>query len=346
MNIDKVISLIKELNLNLTGKVILTEVATGPYSITPILAAVAGAKVFAFGKDTKYGSYEYAVESTLKIANTFYPFYRNLDITFIKELTPEIISQADIITNSGHLRPLNEEKLKFAKNGVVIPLMYEAWEFRESDLDIDYIKKSQIPIAATNERHPNIDVFNYLGDMALKLIFDAGFTPYRNKFILICNNDFGPFIAKTLVKVCQYLGVVDLAENKNKYDGLNIHWISEFPRIAYNQDFVDAEAIIFTAYPFDKNWVGLNCEINILDFNINYKSPVLLRYGGDIVSEDFVKLNLPYHPKEVPSGHMGILPSEIGFDAIVRLQAGGLKVGEFLLNNNLKYNGFPIYELL
>jgi hypothetical protein len=346
MNTDKIIKLVKELNLNLTGKIVLTEVATGPYSITPILAAIAGAKVFAFGKDTKYGTFEYSVESTLKMANLFSSYYGNLDITFVKELTSEIISQADIITNSGHLRPLNEEKLKFVKKGAVIPLMYEAWEFRESDLDIDFIKRSQIPIAATNERHPNIDVFNYLGDMAIKLIFDAGFTPYKNKFVLVCNNDFGPYIAKTLTKVCKNLGVVDLAENRNKYKGLEIQWISEFPNITFNEDFVDAEAIIFTAYPFDKNWIGLNNDIDISDLKRNFKSPFFLRYCGDIKTDDFDKLEILYYPKQVPSGHMGILPSEIGLDAIVRLQAGGLKVGELLSINQIVYNGFPIYELL
>ena len=33
---------------------------------------------------------------------------------------------------------------------------------------------------------------------------------------------------------------------------------------------------------------------------------------------------------------MGIIPSEIGFNAIIKLQAGGLKVGELLSKKELK----------
>ena len=35
--------------------------------------------------------------------------------------------------------------------------------------------------------------------------------------------------------------------------------------------------------------------------------------------------------RHVHSGHMGILPSAIGYDPIIRLQSGGLKAGEALL---------------
>jgi hypothetical protein len=53
-----------------------------------------------------------------------------------------------------------------------------------------------------------------------------------------------------------------------------------------------------------------------------------------------------YFPEQVPSGHMGVLPSAIGFDPIIRLQAGGLKVGEALISGNHTYNDVPILELL
>jgi hypothetical protein len=35
-------------------------------------------------------------------------------------------------------------------------------------------------------------------------------------------------------------------------------------------------------------------------------------------------------PEAPPPGHMGVLPSAVGPEPIVRLQAGGLKVGEVL----------------
>src|SRR5450631_627900 len=168
MLIDKLIRQVDALELNLKNKTVLTEAASGAYIVTPVIAALAGANVFAYSKTTRYGKVEDIFSSTRELAIQFRKF--PLDIQFIDNLNPEIIAQADMITNSGHLRPLNEHLLRHAKNSLVIPLMYEAWEWRDADMDISYIRKRGFPLGATNERHPDVDVFSYLGDMAIKLI--------------------------------------------------------------------------------------------------------------------------------------------------------------------------------
>ncbi len=344
MLIDKLVKQVKALNLNLKGKVVLTEAASGAYIVTPLIAAIAGAKVFAFSKTTSYGT----VDEIFSITQQYIDQYKEgeLNITFIDELTPEIIAQADIITNSGHLRPLDKSKLQYAKDSVVIPLMYEAWEWRDADMDIDYIRSRGVKVGATNERHPKIDVFNYLGDMAVKQIFDAGVCPYNNNFILICNNDFGPYIAKTISKLCAKLGVIDLDSNKNKYDLDAVDWIGEFPKIDIPNEYKSSEAIIFTAYPFDNEWIGNNTPILINDLKSQIDNPYILRFCGDINVEDVSKSGIKYFPSKVGSGHMGILPSAIGFDPIIRLQSGGLKVGESLFLNEECFEGDLLFELV
>ncbi|MCA6441716.1 MAG: hypothetical protein IM598_06880 [Chitinophagaceae bacterium] len=345
MLVHKLIDRVEALQLDLKGKVVLTEAATGAYVVTPLLAALAGAKVYAFTKTTKYGTAQDVIENTRKEMERIHG--RNLDIEFITELTPEIIGKVDIITNSGHLRPLDQDKLKHAKASVVIPLMYEAWEWRDADMDLAYVRERGFSVGATNERHPGVDVFNYLGDMAVKLIFDAGICPYNNKFVLICNNDFGPFIAKVLSKITKSLAVIDKAENKYKYDLESIDWISDFPKIEYSEKYYDAEALIFTAYPFDKTWIGDNpAEISIDAIKSAFKDPLILRYAGDVDCKGLDKSEIRYFPKQVSSGHMGILPSAIGFDPIIRLQAGGLKVGECMLKRETSFQNIPIVELI
>jgi len=322
----------------------LTEAASGAYIVTPVLAAIAGAKVFAFSKTTRYGKMEDVFSATRVLADSFSEF--PLDIHLVDQLSPEIIAQADIITNSGHLRPLNESILKYAKDEVVIPLMYEAWEWRDADMDIRYIRKRKIKIGATNERHPQVDVFNYLGDMALKQIFDAGICPYKNKFILLCNNDFGPFIAKVLAAVCDGLAVIDLDEHRSAYNEDQIDWIGGFPEIHIPEHYRNAEAVIFTAYPFDKEWIGETTAISFHQIQSQLSDPFILRYAGDI-SEDFLdNKGLRFFPRHVHSGHMGILPSAIGFDPIIRLQSGGLKTGEVLLNGQSVYKNIKIMDLV
>lgn len=345
MLIDKLRKRVQALDLNLKEKVVLTEAATGAYVVTPILAALAGAKVYAFSKTTRYGTVDEVFEKTKKVFENIEN--GSLDITFIDSVTPEVIAQADIITNSGHLRPLNEEKLQYAKDSLVIPLMYEAWEWRDADMDIQYIRQRGFKVGATNERHPEVDVFNFLGDMAVKQILDAGLCLYKNKFILICNNDFGPHIAKVVSKMCDGLCVIDKEENKHKYQFENVEWAGVFPAADIPQKFRDAEAVIFTAYPFDNTWIGNGHHpISSEKIKAGLSHPLLLRYAGDVDTKALDTTGISYFPENVPAGHMGILPSAIGYDPIIRLQAGGLKVGEALISGNYHYHNIPILELV
>ncbi|HMC85007.1 MAG TPA: hypothetical protein VKI61_05755 [Chitinophagaceae bacterium] len=344
MLIDKLARQVQALQLDLKGKTVLTEAATGAYIVTPILAAIAGAKVFAFSKTTRYGSLDDVFAATRELANTFKEF--PLNIHLIDRISPETVAEADIITNAGHLRPLNESMLSNAKDEMVIPLMYEAWEWRDADMDIKYIRKRGFRIGATNERHPKVDVFNYLGDMALKQIFDAGICPYKNKFILLCNNDFGPFIAKVLSAVCDGLAVIDKDENRDRYNPGLVDWLGGFPEVKIPESYRDAEAIIFTAYPFDQEWIGRNAPIQLSQIRAQLSDPFILRYCGDINEIELEKNEVRFFPKHVHSGHMGILPSAIGNDPIIRLQSGGLKVGELLLKNETHYQGTPIVDTI
>jgi hypothetical protein len=344
MLIDKLFKRIEALNLDLKGRTVLTEAASGAYVVTPLIAAIAGAKVYAFSKTTRYGTTEEVFANTRKFIEEC--LNKKLNITLIDELTPEIIAQADIITNSGHLRPLNKEKLQYAKDSLVIPLMYEAWEQRDADMDINYIKERGFKVGATNERHPEIDVFNYLGDMAVKQIFDAGLCLYKNKFVLISNNDFGPYIAKVVAKLCDGLGVIDKVSNKGKYDLNCVDWIGDFPDINIPSNYKNVEAVIFTAFPFDKNWIGENAPLSISKIKTEFNDPLILRFAGDIDTESCDKKGVKYFPDHVHSGHMGILPSAIGYDPIIRLQAGGLKVAELLISNENKYKEIQLADLI
>jgi len=338
----KLLEAINRLQLNLSEKIVLTEAASGPYIVTPLIAALAGAEVFAFTKTTKYGSIKEIKMSLSKISEEL--GIPKGKIHIIEKLHSSIISKADIITNSGHLRPLNAEKLQFAKKNAVVSLMYEAWELRHTDLDMVFCKNNHIRVGATNENHPDVDVFNYLGDMALKMIFDAGLCPNNNNFFLLCNNRFGPFIAKVLSKNCKSLAVCDKKENKFKYNNITMDWIGDFPDFTVPEKYMNCEAILFTAYPFEDTWIGKrNVPISIEKLKLEIKDPFILRFAGHI-DEVACKSELRFFPENVPPGHMGILPSAIGYDPIIRLQAGGLKVAETMLNNETHFKGEYILE--
>jgi hypothetical protein len=111
-------------------------------------------------------------------------------------------------------------------------------------------------------------------------------------------------------------------------------------------EFRDAEAVIFTAYPFDRNWIGHGTEISMEKLRDQLSDPLILRFAGDVDGEALGAAGIRFFPRIVHSGHMGILPSAIGNDPIIRLQAGGLKVGEALLSGETHYNNIKMVEMI
>jgi hypothetical protein len=71
-----------------------------------------------------------------------------------------------------------------------------------------------------------------------------------------------------------------------------------------------------------------------------------MRYAGDLNESALNNKGIRYYPNHVQSGHMGILPSAIGYDPIIRLQSGGLKAGEALLNGRYIYKNERILDLI
>jgi hypothetical protein len=299
---------IERCRLNLAGSTVFTEAASGAYVVTPILAALAGAKhVYAITRTTRYGSADDIKDETLMLAKRVGVDSR---IEVITHKSYEHVSQADIITNSGHVRPLDNEMIGWMKPTAVIPLMYETWELRPSDVDIEACRHRGLAVAGTNERHPSIDVFSFLGPMAIKQLLDAGVAVYAGRILLLCDNLFSPFIERGLVGCGAYVDVHrQLADvpRSNTYD-----------------------AILVALQPGSKP-VLTAAEAHTIA--VSMPGAIVVQFWGDIEREAFYAADITvWPPTAPPQGHMGILPSAIGPDPVVRLQCGGLKVAEVLIS--------------
>lgn len=301
---------IERCRLHLPGRIVLTEAASGAYVVTPILAALAGAEhVYAITRTTRYGSADDIKDETLTLARRVGVDSR---IEFIAHKSYEQVSQADIITNSGHVRPIDSETIGWMKPTAVIPLMYEAWELRPSDVDIEACRQCGIALAGTNERHPAIDVFSFLGPMAIKQLLDAGIAVYATRILLLCDNFFSPFIEERLVRcgadVDVHRQLVDVPRDRT-YD-----------------------AILVALHPRSKP-VLTAAEAHMVATSM--PEAIVVQFWGDIEREPFYAADITLWPPQAPPpGHMGILPSAIGPDPVIRLQCGGLRVAQVLLDRN------------
>jgi hypothetical protein len=310
LNPHRLVSLIRQAiercDLQLQNAIVLTEAATGAYAVTPIVAGMAGAKkVFALTRSSRYGTIEQVKAQTQQLADIAGVSRR---IEFITEKTPDIVAQADIITNSGHVRPINAEMIGWMKPNSVIGLMYEAWEFRPEDVDLIACRLQSIHVAGINERHPAVDVFSFLGIMAVKLLLDAGIAVYTTNILLLCDNPFRGFIERGLVRAGAIVDSVDSligASTSKNYDAI---LVALQPRLEPILGAKEASTIA-------QYWPGT----------------LVAQYWGDIDRSAFVANNIPICPEIEPTqGHMGILPSAVGPEPIVRLQTGGLKATEVI----------------
>jgi len=306
---------VQRCGLDLTGRVVLTEAASGAYAVTPVLAALAGAQVCALAATTRYASAAQLAEGTTELARLAGVAGR---IELITEKTAGVLGAADIVTNSGQVRPIDAAVVAQLKPSAVIPLMYEAWEFRGADVDLGACLRRGIPVAGTSETHPAVDVFSFLGPMAVKQLHDAGLPVYGNDLLLLCDNQFAPFIADYLrasgARVAQATALTEptLADAALARGGLA----------------GPPDAVILALRPAGAPVLGAVGAAWLAD---RAPGAVLVQYWGDVDRAAAAAARVPMWPPDAPAaGHMGVLPSAVGPEPVVCLQAGGLKVGEIL----------------
>jgi len=291
--------------LDLAGRTVLAEAASGAYVVTPVLAALAGARVYALAAPTAYATGQELQAATAELAGLAGVADR---VHLVREKSAEVIGAADIVTNSGQVRPIDAAMTAQMKPSAVVTLMYESWEYRRSDVDLDACRARGIRVAGVNEDHPAVDFFAFLGPMAIKQLQDAGISVYRSRIVLLCDNSFGPFIAKSL-RNCG----ADVVEER---------------RLTPAALSPACDAVLLALRPIS------GAVLTAEDARVlGERAPgtVLVQYWGDVDRASLAAAWVPVWPPESPrAGHMAVLPSAIGPEPVVRLQSGGLKVGELM----------------
>ncbi|MEY4572815.1 MAG: hypothetical protein RLZ10_2072 [Bacteroidota bacterium] len=304
--------LASNLDVCLKNNVVLTEVGSNLYLYNPIIPLICGAEyVYAFVKDTYYGKANEIKNSCLEIAE-FLGFSDKLEIG-LNELNESWINKADIVTNSGMLRPFNRSRLSKFKKGAVLPLMFEAWELRDRDIDLVACKEFGISVAGTWENHPLLKVFDFVEMLALKMVFEAGFEVQGNNIYIWSNDHFGDKIYSAFMRNgCNkcYLGI-DFKELLNLV--------------------VDLDFIFIADYDESKSFFEL-LQIDLL-IKINPRLTFLHLYG-DVDFNKFETVGASVYPRKNGKHEMMTFTlAHVGMAPYVALQVGGYKVAQNLINN-------------
>lgn len=311
-------NVINELHLDLSDQVVLTEAGSGLFLYTPIICLMAKAKlVYAIIKDSTYGTADQIEQDLLKCIEDLY-INRSALVIMKNEISSTSIVDATIITNSGNVRPINEHMLLLNNHKAVIPVMYEKWELRESDIDIEYCKKHNIKVAGTWENYPGLDIFNYCKHLMIKMIFEAGMEIKKNKIIIWGDDKYGPLLQDGVNSLeCESCNIV------NSTDALYL--------------IKDADILFFCDYTSTKNLIGDKGIINIELVKQNNPNLTIIHLAGNIDYEYSKKFLHTFPNKNGNAKKMTYTLNHLGSYPTLALNVAGLKVGELLVKNETNH---------
>ncbi len=292
---------------NLKGQVIYTEAASGLYSILPAYVLMSGASVVLESKDNKYGSKFDAIKQVDNYINHLgcKNSVRHANDDFE-------LHDVTVALNTGNTRPFDRRKLEKMERLKGISLMWEPWEIRKEEIDVNYCMKNGIAIFGTNENHPYLSTFYMLGLSITKYLIDKGLSPFFDRFLFYgCEKFLGKIKEMSIFKYPEFVNRLDLSLDIGKYNAIVI---------------LENETSRFL---FDSEMSEHNVD------SIIHKNPSIkfVHICGNLRESDKKLLTDHGSDKWAKYGYMSVDAAYISAKAAIDLLIAGLKVAEDILNN-------------
>ena len=317
--------LVDRLGLDLRDLVVVTEAGSGAYALTPVLAAMAGARhVRAITRDSSWGTVS-EVRATVEAACTLAGVSGGVELTTSRDR--RAFEDADIVTNLGFVRPIGAEIVRWLKPTAVVPLMCEAWEARPGDVDVRACRDHGILVLATNEHDPLCDVFRYSGPLAGRLLLDAGFELLDVRVAVAGTDRFAPVILEWL-----------------RGAGVHATHIRPGAEGAYDE-LQGVDVLLVAEYATGDPVVGNGAMIDAARLAAAAPWLTVVQFAGAIDGSALARHGLRCWPPEpVPPHRMARTFAALGPAPVVRLHAGGLKVGELGVRARQRCSHLPDAE--
>jgi hypothetical protein len=298
---------IEAVRLDLSDLTVFTEAASGPYLWPPLLAARAGARrVYALARDSRHhrgGDVEAATE--------------RLDGAIAVVRDKARLGDADIVTNSASLRPITAADVARMKPTAALPLMWETWEFRPQDLDLEACREHGILVLGTVEDRPPCDMVSYLRPLAARLLFELGLEVQGTSVVLLGRQ---PMPGRALERYLRELGceVETFSapdDGGRSYDELEEHLRRQPCDAVIVAEHVVGDLLLGDGGRASAEALGAaGARVGVIAGAVDAAG---LRAAGLLVA-----------PEEVRGpGYMSLDPSALGPRPVLELFAAGLAVG-------------------
>jgi hypothetical protein len=296
---------IEAMRLDLTGLTVFTEAASGPYLWPPLLAARAGADhVFALARDSRHHRADEVQEQTARLGAA---------IEVVRDKAR--LGEADIVTNSASLRPLTAGDVARMKPTAALPLMWETWEFRPEDLDLEACREHGILVLGTVEDREPCDMVPYLRPLAARLLLELGLEVHGTSVVLLGGQAMpGRALERYLRELgCDVEAFSAPGDGGRPYGELEGHLRDARPDAVIVAEHVSRDVLLGDG--------GHAPAAALRDVRVGVISGAVdadgLRAAGVVVAPEVVR----------GPGYMSLDPSALGPRPVLELFAAGLAVG-------------------
>ena len=299
---------IEAFGLDLAGLTVLTEAASGPFVVTPLLAALAGAEeVLALTAPSRHATVEQVTTLTRDYAARYGVDRR---IAVITDRADKRLAEVGPATNLGFVRPLDRELLERLGPGAAVSLMCEPWELRPGDVDLEACRALGIPTLGTDEDDGRLRMFDYLPVLARKLLDELDVELRDARLVLVSAGRFTAALERGLAAMGAEVACFAPGD------------------AAFEAAVRDADAIVIADYPGSGPILGPHAPFTAGDLRASNPTLALAHIAGDVVLEDDERGRIAYAPERIaPAGTMSVTAGELGPRPVVNLHCAGLRVG-------------------
>jgi hypothetical protein len=317
--------LIDRYGLDLRGLTVYTEAAAGAYAWNAVLAAVAGARVLAETRDSSYASAQDAAARVMAIAEAEGVSDR-LQIAVGRRR--EWLAAADIVTNSGFVRPIDRALIEVLKPTAVVPLMWETWEWREGELDLAACRDAGILVLGTDETSAQCDMRPFISLLALKLLLSLGFD--GGTVLLLASDDLlGRSVARALAaNAVSYTWASPNGHADVSYAALASALAGRGPAIDH---------VIVAEHTCADRLVGPGALLDPAALPPRLKGASFGVMAGHVDEASLVAAGTTFFPSHIaPFGYMSYQPYALGRRPVLTLFGAGLRVGQAMARARLR----------
>jgi hypothetical protein len=322
--------------LDLTGLSVLTEAGVGSRSITPVIAALAGADVYAVTRDTPGGARLDAERDTVALAGEALVRDR---VHLVSSRLQAPLSGIDIVTSLPGVRPVDETILRSVTETAAVTLMCGVAEWQSRDVDVAACRRLRIAVAGLDEDALRLN--RYIPAAAMWGLLAVGVEIVEATVVVAGDGPACAAAARGLARAGARVLVAspESAGRTSLYDAEKAG--DALADAGVQARLPDADALVLCADRPDARMMGPGTGLDAGQLAATAPHIAVVNLAGELDRRALAAAGLRFWPASGAGTPHGLLPQPL-----IDLHTAGLRVGEVLARARRRGSSSPAAEQL